>query len=155
MEGEKMKYLKILICLAILGTAVYCQAADRNVGILRTANGQVFVERQGKLIPVKIGQVLIEKDSLVTKAGSAGIIFKDDSLLSVGPNSKVSISDFVFEPAEKKMGLVAFIKRGTMVYLGGLIAKLDKNAVQLKTETTVCGIRGTHVAIQVEGGEED
>jgi hypothetical protein len=50
----------------------------------------------------------------------------------------------------EKLSFIAQIKKGTVVYLTGLIAKLNHSAVRFETPTAVCGIRGTHFAIKVE-----
>ena len=148
-----MRYLRIVLCLVVFCCAFQAHAAERKAGIVRKAEGVVFVDRQGKLSPLKEGDTLYEKDTVVTRAGSVGIVMKDDSVMSVGSNSRLTVSEFVFEPAEKKYSLVTRLKQGTMVYLTGLIAKLNRSAIRLETPTAVAGVRGTHVAIKVEGHE--
>jgi hypothetical protein len=79
-----------------------------------------------------------------------GAVLIDNSILSSGPNTRLILSQFVFEPADKKLSSTVQITRGTMTYLSGLIAKLDSKAVKFVTPSAVCGIRGTHLAIYVE-----
>jgi len=148
-----MRYLRIILCLVVFCCASQANAEERKAGIVRKAEGAIFVDRQGKLSPLKEGDTLNEQDTVVTQVGSVGVVMKDDSLMSIGSNSRLTISKFVFEPAEKEYSLVTHLKKGTMVYLSGLIAKLNSNAIRLETSTAVTGVRGTHVAIRVEGND--
>lgn len=117
--GGKVRYLKIVLCLVVFCCASQAYAAEWKAGIARKAEGAVFVDRQGKLSPLKEGDTLNEQDTVVTQAGSVGIVMKDDSLMSVGSNSRLTISKFVFEPAEREYSLGTHLKQGTMVYLTG------------------------------------
>ena len=80
---------------------------------------------------------------------------QDDSVLSLGPKSRVDLTQFSFSPAENKLSFIAKVKRGTMVYLTGLIAKLDRKSVRIETPNAVCGVRGTQFAIKVDNRDED
>jgi hypothetical protein len=71
-------------------------------------------------------------------------------VISSGPNTRLILSQFVFDPAEKKLSSTVQIMRGTLTYLSGLIAKHDSQAVKFVSPTAVCGLRGTHLAILVE-----
>jgi hypothetical protein len=93
----------------------------------------------------------MENDVLVTgRIGSMGVILQDNSVMSIGSNTRLVISKFIFEPADEKLSFIAQIKKGTVVYLTGLIAKLNRSGVKFETHTAVCGIRGTHFAIKVD-----
>jgi hypothetical protein len=95
-------------------------------------------------------------DALVTGAdGSIGVVMQDDSVLSLGPKSRVDFTQFSFAPAENKLSFIAKVKRGTMVYLTGLIAKLDRKSTRIETPNAVCGVRGTQFAIKVDNQDED
>ena len=108
------------------------------------------------MIPAKASERLQVSDTLITRAdGSMGIILQDNSVLSMGPNSRVVLSQFAFDPAEEKLSFVAKVRRGTISYLTGLIAKLNRQGVSFETPTVVCGIRGTHFAIKVDAPDEE
>ncbi|MDQ5988392.1 MAG: hypothetical protein CSYNP_04152 [Syntrophus sp. SKADARSKE-3] len=150
-----MKRLAILICLAALSYAVPA-AAEVKAGFVKNVSGQVFIKRQTTLMTARVNDKLQVNDTLITKAdGTIGVILQDNSVLSLGPNSRVILSRFAFEPAEEKLSFVAKIKRGTLAYLTGLIAKLNSKGVSFETPTVVCGIRGTHFAIKVDAPDEE
>jgi hypothetical protein len=107
------------------------------------------------LIPAKVNEKLLVNDNLITGTnGSIGVILEDNSVLSLGPKSKVNLNKFSFNPAEEKLSFVAKIGKGTLVYLTGLMAKINRKAVRFETPTAVCGVRGTHFAIKVDASDD-
>jgi hypothetical protein len=146
-----MKTFISLVCFLLICGANLAIGAETRIGVVKNANGIVSVERNNVLIPMKVGDKLYENDTIVTgRGGSMGLILRDNSVLSVGSNTRLIISKYVFEPAEKKLSMVARIKQGTLTYLTGVMAKLNPNAVRFETPVAVCGIRGTHFAIKVD-----
>jgi hypothetical protein len=126
-------------------------AEESKAGFVKNVSGQAFVERNKVLMDAHVKDKLIENDILVTgRNGSMGVILQDNSVMSIGPNTRLIISKFVFEPDNKKFSFIAQIKKGSLVYLTGLIAKLNHKGVRFETPTAVCGVRGTHFAINVD-----
>jgi hypothetical protein len=129
-------------------------SAEETIGVVRNAEGVVTVTRGEEVLPVTPGTKLLAGDILATGPdGTLGIIFRDNSTLSLGPESRLVIDEFLFSPAEGKLGLLARISRGTMAYLSGLIGKLAPGSVRFETPTASIGIRGTYFAVRV--GEPD
>ncbi len=127
-------------------------AAEQRAGFVKNVSGEAFIERNKVITAAKVKDELMENDILVTgRNGSMGVILQDNSVMSIGSNTHLAISKFVFEPADEKLSFTAQIEKGTVVYLTGLIAKLNHSGVKFDTPTAVCGIRGTHFAIKVEG----
>jgi len=146
-----MKISIITVCLLFICCIGMAAAAERKAGFVKNVNGQASIERNNAITPVKVKDELLESDILVTgSGGSMGVILQDNSVMSIGSNTRLVISKFAFEPADEKLSFVAQIKKGTVVYLTGLIAKLNRNAVRFETPTVACGVRGTHFAIKVE-----
>ena len=129
------------------GTPVF---AGETIGVVRNAEGAVTVTRGEEVLPATPGTKLLVGDVLGTgSGGSLGVIFRDNSTLSLGPESRLSIDEFLFSPGEGKLGLLARISRGTMAYLSGLIGKLAPEAARFETPTASIGIRGTYFAVRV------
>ena len=151
-----MKKLIIFFCIAVIWNAFSASAAETNIGFVKNVSGQAFIGRTQGLIPAKVNDKLFANDNLITGAdGSLGVILQDNSVLSLGPKSKVTLSNFSFNPVEENLSFVAKVKKGTLVYLTGLIAKINRKAVRFETPTAVCGVRGTHFAIKVDAPDED
>ena len=146
-----MKVIVSLFMVLLMGIPNLAFATDTRIGIVKNIRGSAFIERNTKRISVKVGERLFEKDVIVTnKESSLGLILRDNSLLSIGSNSRVVLSEFRFEPAEKKLSFLTRIRKGTLTYLTGMMAKMNQNAVKFETPSAVCGVRGTHFAIKVE-----
>jgi hypothetical protein len=151
-----MKSTVIIACMSLIMYVSPASAEETKAGFVKNVSGQAFIGRKQISIPAKVGDKLFEDDIIITGSnGEIGIIFQDNSVLGIGPNTHVNISKFKFDPANKKFAFVAQIKKGTIVYLAGLIAKLQNKSVRFETASAVCGVRGTHLAIKVEGGNEE
>jgi|WetSurMetagenome_2_1015567.scaffolds.fasta_scaffold03592_3 hypothetical protein len=128
--------------------------ADDSVGNVKTLSGNVSIERDNAIITPMIGGKIFRNDALKTGAdGSVGVVFKDDTLVSLGPDSRIVISEFLFSPSENKLSIVMKMFRGTMVYLSGIIAKLAPEAVRVETPVANIGVRGTKFAVRMEGND--
>ncbi len=131
-------------------------ALDTPVGSVKTIKGTASIIRQNQMIPAQIGDKILMGDSLKTgPEGSLGMIFKDDTLLSIGPQSEITISEFLFSPAEGKLSIVTRLLKGTAAYLTGIIAKLSPESVRFETPVANIGIRGTKFAVKIEDPNPD
>jgi len=146
-----MKVFIVILASFFMGFSHPAIAAEKGIGVIKNIKGPVFIEREKASIPAKMNDELFEKDIIVTgKIGSMGAVLIDDSMISSGPNTRLILSQFAFDPAEKKLSSTVQITRGTFIYLSGLIGIHDSKAVKFVTPTASCGIRGTHLAIYVE-----
>lgn len=142
--------IAILAAVLLIGS-VAAQAADKAIGVVKKAEGAVSLERHGESLAVKTGTKVAEKDVVQTGGdGSVGIIFSDDTLLSLGPDSRLVLEEYAFEPAEGKFAFWTRLSRGTAAYLSGKIVKLAPEAVKVQTPNAMVGVRGTKFAVQVD-----
>lgn len=152
--------MKTFLIMIGIGLAVFCYngavtAAEREAGFVQNVSGQSYIVRNSVTLPAKVKDKLMEKDILLTgKNGSMGIIMKDNSVMSIGSNTRLAISKFHFERADEKSSFIAQIKKGTVVYMSGLLAKINVRGISFQTPTAVCGLRGTKLAIKVESPED-
>ena len=146
-----MKIWWLLIPALLLVWPATSGAEETWVGSVKQLKGSAEIERQGKVVRAEVGTRLFRNDTIRTgDDGSVGLIMTDNSVLSLGPGSRLTISEYVFDPAGKKTSFTARMLKGTAVYLSGLIAKLNQRGVRFETQTAVMGIRGTRFAIQVK-----
>ena len=146
-----MKTFLIIVCFACICCIGVAAAAEPKVGFVKNVSGAASIERNSVTVSAKVKDAVMEKDVLVTgQDGSMGVILQDNSVMTVGPNTRLVIAEFAFEPADEKLSFVARITKGMVVYLSGLIAKLKKGGVKFETPSTACAVRGTHLAIKVD-----
>src|SRR5712692_5669563 len=117
--------------------------AQQRVGV----NGAVNPEATGtppgatprKLV---IGQDVIFNEHITTaENGQTQLMFLDESAMTIGPNSDVTIDQFVYDPKSGTGKLAMSATRGLLRYVGGKLSKQD-DAVTLRTSTATLAVRG-------------
>ena len=98
-----------------------------------------------------VGSPVAAGSTLKTAANaSVGVSLRDNTLLSLGPNTEFTLSEFAFDPGEGKLSLASRLKRGTLDYVSGVIARLRPEAVSVETPSGTLAVRGTHFVVKVE-----
>jgi hypothetical protein len=119
-------------------------------GRVKLVSGSAFVVHEGRRIPAAVGTPVYEQDSLATGAdGHVGLTLRDDTRLSIGPQTTIEISRFVYAQSDSQFSFVLKVVRGVVAYVSGRIAKLSPDAVRLETPSAIVGVRGTRLIIQV------
>ncbi len=144
--------ITVAVLSLLLFTAAPGQAlAAEVIGHIQTLQGTASILRGDLLLPVAIGTELQCGDLIRTGSpGAAGLVLTDETAISLGPDSELSLNEYVFAPEEGKFSLVARMVRGTFVYLSGLIGKLAPNKVQLAIPDATISVRGTKLLIAVQ-----
>jgi len=123
------------------------------VGSVKIVHGSASIHRGAQVIPAVEGAHLMPHDSIRTTAdGSLGAILQDGTRLSLGPNTTLDIDRFTYEPVEGKFELLLRLARGAMVYISGKISQFAPGSIQVETPVGIVGLRGTELAISLEGG---
>lgn len=150
-----MKKLLGIILAAYLIAPITAQAAEAPVASIKTASGASSIIRDKSSVAAKKGNRVFQGDILKTGAdGSMAIVFRDDTLLSLGPNSEITITEFLFSPAEGKLSFITKLLRGTAACVTGIIGKLSPQSVRFETPVANIGIRGTKFAVMAEDNGE-
>lgn len=153
---KSAKIVLLTVCFILIFIVGSPLSAMETIGVVKKVKGAALIERGEETIPINAGDKLLQGDTIVTTDGaSVGIIFHDDGVLSMGPNTRLAVEEYEFNPAEKRLGMISRIFKGSAVYLTGLIAKLKTDSVLIKTPTATCGIRGTQIAIRVVDKKAD
>lgn len=120
-------------------------------GIVKSVSGDVIITSSKTSIKAVPNMRINQGDSIKTGAKSSiGLIFSDDSVVSLGPNSEISIESFLFKPAQQELSFVARMTRGTFSFITGQIAKLAPAKVKLETPDATLGVRGTKLLVKVD-----
>lgn len=124
--------------------------AFAEIGRVKRVTGQAWIERAGKRLPPSIGQTLMKGDTLITgRDGRLSVTFIDNTRFSAGPGSRVALSEFRFDETTHKGAFVTQVDRGSLAVVSGQIAKEDPKAMQVRTPTSLLGVRGTRFIVTV------
>ncbi|MGH7805068.1 MAG: FecR family protein [Candidatus Binatia bacterium] len=144
MRRNAIAFLLPLILVATVAVAAEPAGRVKNVA------GKTILKSGTTSAPAKVGDAVAMGDVVETGAdGSVGITFRDASRVSVGPNSKMVIDEFVFSPKTEDYGLTTRLQEGTLFYVSGLIAKLAPQNTSVATPDGTIGIRGTRLLVSV------
>lgn len=133
-----------LVCTAL------AQPAAAEVARVKSSIGQAFVVRGPTQLPARPGLLVESSDTLVTKKdGRLALTFIDNTRFALGPNSNVSVSKFLFDRRTQRGEFEARVNRGSVAIVSGQIAKSQKDAMKIRTPTTLLGVRGTKFVVTV------
>jgi hypothetical protein len=146
--------MRAVLAMGAMLLALPAAAQEDAVGRVKTLTAPAWVISGSERVEAAVGTPIRRKDMVETGAGAAlGLSFKDNTAISLGPNSRLSIDEFVFAPAEESYSFAAKIARGTMYFVSGAIARLAPEKVQVSTPVGTIGIRGTRFLVKADDGE--
>lgn len=90
---------------------------------------------------ITIGSSIEHKERIKTAAaGSVQILFVDKTSMTIGPNSDLTIDEYVYNPNAGTGKLAATLSKGALRFVGGQIS--HSGDAEIKTASSVVGIRG-------------
>ena len=138
--------------MLVLPLAARAQAAGPIAGSVKKVTGEAVLLRGTDRTPVSEGLHILPHDVFETTAGaSLGIILQDGTRIAMGENTRLEIDNFLYDPGQGKLSLLLRLVRGVMVYVSGKVAQFAPGSVKVETPVGVVGLRGTQVAISIEG----
>jgi hypothetical protein len=137
----------LLIAVAVSTPA----AAMAEIGRIKSVAGSASIIRGKAVTPAAPGQQLLVSDVLSTGAnGRIGVTFIDNSRFAVGPNSRIALSQFEFDDTTHKGRSLTTVERGSLGIVSGQIAKENKDAMKVRTPTSLLAARGTTFVVEVK-----
>jgi hypothetical protein len=134
----------------LIAGALSTQALAADIGRVKSVVGQASVVRGTSTLPATPGQTLSVKDVLTTGPdGRIAITFIDNSRFAVGPNAHLSLAQFEFNDTTHKGASLTQVDRGSLAIVSGQIAKENKDAMKVKTPTSLLAARGTRFVVDV------
>lgn len=121
------------------------------VGSVEKNTGIADLFRSKEKIAVKRDLDVEMNDDIRTGNGTVNIGFDDKTKVRVEKHSKLIIDDFVYDsskPTTSRLGLKVAL--GTVKYASGLIAKNNRQAVNISTPTARIGVLGTAFSMTVD-----
>ena len=148
-----MRHRSLAMVLTVFFVAVLFGSvswAETEIGQIKALSGEVFIIRSDTKSTAKPGDLLHQHDVVETGSkGSVGMTFIDNSRFSAGPNTRIELKQFRFNPTTHEGEFTADMNRGTLAIISGQIVKRSPEAMKIKTPTTIIGLRGTKLAVKV------
>ena len=143
-----MRKLLSLSAIAVLAAA---QPAWAEIGRIKSQVGEVVVQRGASRIATGPGFKLEQGDVVRTgKTGRVGIAFLDNTRMALGPASTITLSQFAYDRARQTGSFVTKVDRGSLGVVSGNIAKSGRDAMRVRTPTSMLGVRGTKFVVEVK-----
>jgi hypothetical protein len=100
---------------------------------------------------IVIGQSIAHKEHIQTKSsGSVQLLFLDKTSMTIGPNSDLTIDEYVYDPKANTGKLAATLGKGALRFVGGQIS--HNGDAEIKTASALIGIRGGVMMTDGKGG---
>jgi FecR protein len=121
--------------------------AEEQVGVAVTVRNDVTGKLQSSVVRVSDGSSVYGREVVKTSAdSSAKLVLKDNTNLNVGPNSSVSLDNFVFAGNSDYKQAGFNLAKGAFRFTSGAS---DKRSYDLKTPVATIGVRGTDFVVIV------
>lgn len=144
----RVRVITGLLMAACLSTP---SVASAEIGRIKSVTGVASVVRGKATAPATPGYPLRVSDVIATgKDGRIGITFIDNSRFAVGPNSRVALSQFEFDDTTHKGQSLTTVDRGSLAVVSGQIAKENRDAMKVRTPTSLLAARGTRFVVEVK-----
>lgn len=125
--------------------------ADETIGFVKTVSGSAAVIDAGKQINAQVGTPIKMGNTLKTGVkGSMGVTFKDNTVMSFGPDTELTVDEYLYAPGKDRLKFGTSVSKGSLQVVSGVIAKLKPQSVTMKTPGGMIGCRGTRFLVKVE-----
>lgn len=146
-----MRILILTLCLAFSG---WTWADEAPIGYVKNVTGEASVTTASNKQKADVGTPVHQGSVLRTGAKSSmGITFKDETIMSFGPDTELTVDEYLYAPSQGKLKLGSKLTKGSLNYVSGVIAKLQPDAVSVGTPTGTIGVRGTQFVVKIEDEE--
>ena len=115
------------------------------------AKGGTVTHTNGTTEPLQAAQGLQMGDTIETGAGqSVAVQAIDDTQFTLGPNAKLTVDEYVYDPDTETGSAHYSFLRGVFVYTSGLIGHNDPDDTYVRGVYGSIGIRGTQFIVQLD-----
>ncbi len=152
--GSITKRLALTGLIWLVGALMIGNAlAQEQAGNVEAIKGDVWAQAEGmELRALKSKGAFYSGDQIRTgKKSTVSLRFLDDTVFVLGPESEMKIDDF----SQAEESFSASVLKGTFRFLSGMIAKKRPQSMKVNTLVATIGIRGTHVAGEVNPRQEE
>jgi len=144
-----MRGIKVLIVL--IAMLVSIPAWSAGTGQFTEVQGNVTLDRaRGGSVQAVIGVMVSGGDVVRTARDSkATILFKDGSVLRLGPTTSIEVEKLEYQEDKGVANSAYNVAKGTIMFAVGSIFGNKGSSYEVKTPTSVSGVRGTIGIVRV------
>jgi hypothetical protein len=143
--------IRFIMVFILMLMAVSPAWAQDTIGFVKTVSGSAAVIDAGNPIKAQVGTPIKMGNTLKTgPKGAMGVTFKDNTVMSFGPDTELTVDEYLYAPGKDNLKLGTSMSKGSLQVVSGVIAKLKPESVTMKTPTGTIGIRGTRFLVKVE-----
>jgi hypothetical protein len=136
-----------LVAVPLLGAVTAAQA--QQVGATTVVRNEVARIKGAVRNAIAVGESVFRDEAIQTGADSAAkVVFLDQTNLSIGPNARVALNQYVYSEARPAGKVALNLLRGTYRFVTG---DLDKRAYEINTPVATIGVRGTEFDVATTG----
>jgi len=135
-----------MFALVLLSLLMVSGAQAAVVGRFTAVEGQVDILKQGKLpaVSAAVNDGVEPGDMIRTKSkAKAQVKFVDDSLVTLAPESRIAVADFVYDADKGERRAVLRFFRGVIHTVVTRLLKTQEPDFLMETHTAIMGVRGT------------
>ncbi len=138
--------MKIIILMVFLVSSVFA-----NIAVVSAYKGDAIINRDGKILKIKLGMKIEKKDIIQTKNNTkVQLLFKDDTTITIGKNAKFSTLSYLYDENNLKKSEAKFnFSKGFFRTVTGQIGKINPKRFNIKIKSATLGIRGTRFDVFV------
>lgn len=127
------------------------EAPALDEGLVSYVSGIVDIYSGGEWIPAEIGDLVTVNESIRTEEGSScELQFGKTAVIRIQEKTEVALSRISLTPEANKVGIA--------MVAGTVLAKVEKlsrqDSFSVRTQSAVCGVRGTEFSVSAEEGQE-
>ena len=148
-DANTNRLLRAALCGLVLALSATTGEARTPVGVTTASDGDPLGKPPNENERILRIGIDVQANELVTTAASdrAHLVFLDGSSLTVGPNARVVIDRFVYDPASNTGDLAINASRGVFRLVGGRLSK--QKPIVITTPSSTIGIRGGITIVSV------
>lgn len=143
-----MKLLLVIASILLFSNPAH--AALEDAGSIGSIKGSGVLERGNDVITGDKGVTVQMQDTAVTANGTMRIDFFDETRVDLTEHARLTIDEFVYDPANDVGSLSIKAGLGGVRYASGQIAKKYRQNVKIKTPSATIGVRGTDFSMVVD-----
>lgn len=125
--------------------------AETQIGAADTVVRHVTGKLDTAIRKITVRDQVFQDDLIETKDKSATeLIFLDGTKISIGPNAKLTLDAFVYNPDSKTGTFKMSLAQGAARFVSGNLSSKKKANYEIATPTVTIGVRGTKLKIVVD-----